>query len=95
VQNAKTLAEGATYGGGLAWITTNSSALTALAVIGTALASIYFGMQRKRIDERNAFSAEQANRINRREIIHGITNDLKAHGKSIEYIDDFIATVRH
>ena len=95
VQNAKTLMEGATYGGGLAWITTNSSALTAIAVISTALASMYFGRARKKTDERNATANEERNTINRRDITSAIINDLRKAGKSDEYIEDLQVALRN
>lgn len=88
------LATGATFGGGLAWLTTNSSALTAMAVISTALASMYFGIANKNTARRNAIANEERNKISRRNIIEEIVSDLSEHGKGDEYIKDFIKVVR-
>jgi hypothetical protein len=77
VQTGKSLMEGATFGGGLAWLATNSSAMTAIAVISTGIASMYFGYQRKKIDDRNAAANEERNRINERDITDGILSKLE------------------
>jgi hypothetical protein len=94
VQNLKTLSEGATYGGGLAWLSTNSGGLTVIAVVCTAIASLYFGSERRKADNRNATANEERNRINERDITSSIMQKLKSSGKSEEYIDDIIETLR-
>ena len=70
------LAEGVTYGGGLAWLTVNSSAITAIAVVTTGIASIYFGRANKITAARNASANEERNKINKRDITERLITDL-------------------
>jgi hypothetical protein len=74
-------------GGGLEWITLNSSAITAIAVVATALTSIALGIWNARINSAR-------NNINIRDVTQSIVDKLKKQGKSQEYIDDFIKTIR-
>lgn len=79
---------GATIGGGaLEWLTLNSSAITALAVASTAIASIAFGFW-------NAKSNSDRNKVNRRNIVETLVSELKQHGKSDDYIDDLMCVLR-
>jgi hypothetical protein len=80
---------GATLGGGaLEWLTVNSSAVTAIAVMLSAIASIALGLI-------NSQTARKRLRVNRRDITQTIIHDLKTAGKSQEYITDFINHVRY
>ncbi len=81
VQTGKSIAEGATYGGGFAWLATNSSAMTALAVILTAIASAYFGWERRKTDLRNAKANEYRNQVNERDITLNIIKKLRNAGR--------------
>lgn len=79
---------GITIGGGaLEWLTINSSAITALAVVATAITSIGFGYW-------NARSNSERNRVNRRDITDSIFKDLEKAGKSSEYIKDLKLSLR-
>ena len=80
---------GATLGGGaLEWMSVNSSAVTALAVSVTAVASIALGIW-------NARTNSKRNKINRRDITNGMINELKKSGKSDEYITDLLGIIRN
>jgi len=88
-QTTQHLMAGATIGGGmLEWLTINSSAITALAVLATCVTSIGFGFW-------NGRSNSERNRINRRDIIQSIVDDLEVAGKSEQYIGDLKKTLRH
>jgi hypothetical protein len=79
---------GATIGGGtLEWMTTNSSTMTALAVCITAITSIVLGIW-------NARTNAERNHINRREILSDIMHDMRKAGKSDDYVNDLIQTMR-
>ena len=79
---------GATIGGGaLEWLTLNSSAITALAVASTAIASIAFGFW-------NAKSNSDRNKVNRRNIVDTLVSELKSSGKSDDYIEDLLLVLR-
>ena len=93
-QTVAQLATGATYGGGLAWLTTNSSALTALAVIITALASLYYGYENKKSARMSAEANKDRNTVNRRDITAEIIAGLRKAGKSEEYIKDLTEALR-
>lgn len=87
-QTTQHILTGATIGGGaLEWLTVNSSAVTALAVVTTAIASIGFGFW-------NAKSNSERNKVNRRDIIETICRDLKSAGKSELYISDLRISLR-
>ncbi len=87
-QTAHHVLTGATIGGGmLEWLTVNSSAVTAMAVVTTTIASIAIGVW-------NAKSNSDRNKVNRRDITNAIINDLRKAGKSDGYIDDLIVTLR-
>jgi hypothetical protein len=79
---------GATLGGGaLEWMTVNSSAVTALAVCITAITSIALGIW-------NARSNSMRNKINKRDITSEIVLGLRNAGKSDDYINDLLTTLR-
>lgn len=79
---------GITIGGGaLEWLTVNSSAVTALAVVATAVTSIGFGFW-------NAKTNSDRNKINRRDITDTMFRDLERAGKSCEYIQDLKLALR-
>lgn len=87
-QTAQHIMAGATFGGGLLeWLTINSSAVTALAVASTAIASIGFGFW-------NAKSNSDRNKVNRRDILEKIYYDLEKAGKSSYYIKDLKDTLK-
>lgn len=73
---AQKLAEGITYGGGFAWLATNSSAITALVVLVTGITSIYFGMANRKVAMRNAKANEERNRINKVNVFNEALADL-------------------
>ena len=100
-QTAQQVTQGLTYGGGLVWLSTNSSAITVIAVVSTAIASIFFGMSNKRMqrrntiaNERNTKANEDRNKVNRRDIIEEIVSGLAQAGKSREYIEDLRDSIR-
>ena len=87
-QTTQHILTGATIGGGaLEWLTVNSSAVTALAVVTTAIASIGFGFW-------NAKSNSERNKVNRRDITEAIIKDLEIAGKSEQYISDLRISLR-
>ena len=97
-QTLAQIAQGATYGGGfagaLSWFTQNSSALTAIAVIVTAMASVYFGHENKKSMRMNANANERRNSINDRDITDSFFLKLERAGKSREYIQDLKRVLR-
>ncbi len=87
-QTTQHILTGATLGGGmLEWLTVNSSAVTALAVVATAVTSIGFGYW-------NARSNSERNKVNRRDITEAIFKDLEKSGKSQDYIEDLRYSIR-
>ena len=87
-QTAQHLMTGATIGGGfLEWLTVNPSAVTAMAVASTAIASIAFGFW-------NAKSNSDRNKVNRRSIIDSLVSDLRKAGKSDEYVKDLVCVLK-
>jgi hypothetical protein len=74
-------------GGGLSFLAEYSSEITVITVVLTAIASVIFGVWNAKIQSRR-------NKINRRNVIEDIINDLEKCGKNASYVDEFRQSLR-
>jgi len=93
---------GATFGvGALDWLSVNSEAITPGAVIVTALAAVVFGFwnaysnsKRNEINIESNAAIDRRAKANEQYITQSMINNLRANGKSEEYIKDFVKNIK-
>lgn len=94
-QAAAQLFTGATLGSGImSWMSMNSGAVTAITVMITGIASLYYGYENKKSVRMNAIANQNRNKINDRDITQDIIDKLWESGKDEKYIDDFIDSIQ-